>query len=320
MENSWFPIYNELLNDPDFKALTPTEKLYYWLVLSEYNIVGGEFYKPDIWFAGALALSVIKIRQARRTLSKLSFLNITPGMRAQGKNLATRYKDVRIHDDAQFSRLDRTTFNVLLQKIRNDNLSHQEVVMYVYINHLCQTSGKGKFAALAKSVFIDLTNIANAVKQVEGLHKKFIFTSGEKLFKYSSEIRSLRFESVQRVQFNEDHLAEWNKSIQHKINEIEAKEKEKEKQRARDNGELIADDLPDLFKKIYSARRGKLPTFHPSEARQLIELGEQMGPQRIETAIQNYISAGTLPTKMNQGSRTLNQFVKNIDWFLPDAN
>jgi len=91
---NWFPVSRGLLDSPDFRRLTVHEKLYYVFILSEFNN-RGPFYKADLEVAVTLAMSVDKVRVARRKLQRLGWVVARSGRQVRGRNLATQYERVR---------------------------------------------------------------------------------------------------------------------------------------------------------------------------------------------------------------------------------
>ena len=77
----------------DFRTLPPSEKVYFWYLLSEFTL-RRQFYKSDLEFMETLNLSEIKVRQARRKAMKLGWVKVRPGFISRGKNVATTYMDV----------------------------------------------------------------------------------------------------------------------------------------------------------------------------------------------------------------------------------
>jgi len=47
---SWFPVFADFMEEKKFKGLTPTEKLYFWHLVSIFN-KEGEFYQSDLEIA-----------------------------------------------------------------------------------------------------------------------------------------------------------------------------------------------------------------------------------------------------------------------------
>lgn len=107
---NWFPLYKKLMEDSEqFRALTPVEKLYFWLLISEFN-ARGPFYRADLEFAVTLAISEDKIRRARPKLQKLNWIKVRPGFQSKGKNVATLYEHVAgaaIVENEHFAQIHR---------------------------------------------------------------------------------------------------------------------------------------------------------------------------------------------------------------------
>lgn len=286
MENSWFPIAKGMIQDEAFRNLTPTEKLYFWKVLSEYNYAGGEFYKSDTWFAASLNLSVEKIRKARVKLSNLGYIEFTPGTQdKRGRKLATTYKTVKwadVPEGEQFSKLERVTFERLIDYIGH-NFTHADVVCYVYISHLVFTRG-GDYAILSKSDFSEITGMPKPLTHVWNLLRKFTFSSGSKLFDFNDEYRKIQFKNVRTVAYNEDHLSAREKKIESRMMNIRAKKERKEREKLRQEGDVFPEDLYPLFCRLYKEKHNDHPSYEWKEA-EIIALGE---PSEVAAAIENY--------------------------------
>lgn len=180
----------------EFRKLTPAEKLYYWLLLSEFNR-RGEFYKSDLEIAVTLNLSEVKIRNARRKLGELEFIKYQSGFISEGRRLATRYVNVKwatpINKDF-FAQIHRYAFEAMLAKIRDGRFAHAEVVTYVYLAYLFwKNRGKKEDQSffITKIKLQELTGIPNVQAHVKKLYDKYLFSSNEHLFEYSDKYHKL---------------------------------------------------------------------------------------------------------------------------------
>lgn len=189
---SWFPLPRSLMEDPLFIMLTPAEKLYAWLLLSEWNERGGSFYKADVEFAVALGLSTDKVRRARRLLTERFWIKTSPGFQGRGRNLATTYLAVdfgQIREGEFFCPLHRYAFHALLARVRCHEFTHADVVTYVclaYLRHrYCQLDRNAFF--VTKRELRDISGLPSALACLTRLYTTFQFTGAHHLFEYRDE-------------------------------------------------------------------------------------------------------------------------------------
>lgn len=207
---AFFPIAEEQVNDEAFKSLTPAEKLYYWLLVSEYNYympLNGNFSRSDSWFAAALSLSLVKVRQARRKFQKLGWIAIKQGYKAARRNFATEYLTVKWSrppgkGNGRFAQMHRHAFHMLLRYIFQKRLTIADLVIYTYMNYWRSMNGEtdsdGDYSPadnwfITKQQLRELTGIQQAVECVDNLFKKFTFSTGEHLFGYEDKYTKLSF-------------------------------------------------------------------------------------------------------------------------------
>lgn len=187
---NWFPLYRAMMENPDFTdLLSPVEKLFMLLLISEYNMRGA-FRKCDLEIAATLGVSESKVRQARYKLAELGWIATVPGFKLPGKKtgIATLYDAVKwavvTENGDFFARMHRFAFEQLLSKVRSGTFTHADVVTYVYLCYLNERNGsKGEFY-VTKQELRELTNIENVAACVARLHDRFQFTSGAPLFEY----------------------------------------------------------------------------------------------------------------------------------------
>lgn len=294
MANSWFPLAKGLIEEESFRTLTATEKLYLFQVMSEFNLNDGQFYRADVWFAAALNLSVEKIRKARAKLSKLGYIDMTPGKQDVGRkrNIATTYNDLKWLDTPvgdQFSQIDRPTFEMLINYIRTGMFTHDDVVCWVYIAHFCWCGG-GRYAAMSKKELFHLTNMPGIIKNVRNLLSKFQFSnSKDTLFDFTNEHHSVKFESIRNVAFTQERLDRNYLDIEKRIEAIRDIDKQKEKKKLSKTGEKFAEDLLPLFIDLHTQAYGKKPIIGRNEYdKKLRDLGD---PQEVAQAIESYFNS-----------------------------
>lgn len=187
---SWFPLAKDMMESESFRALTPTDKLYMWLLISEYNLRGGQFYKSDLEVAETLKTSEKTVRRARKKLSDLGWIGYRPGRKNRtGQGLATQYLDIRWalppQDGRQFARMHRYAYEAMLNYVRRGVFDHADVVVYVYLDYWRQMKGGESEFFISKRDLRQLTNIQDAAEHVTRLHDLFQFNGGARLFQYS---------------------------------------------------------------------------------------------------------------------------------------
>jgi len=197
---NWFPLCKNMMEESqEFRKLTPAEKLYYWLLISEYNRHKGEFYKSDLETAVTLGISVVKVRQARRKLQSRKWLEIIHGFRTcRNKNVATRYLCVSwaVPADGEFfAQMHRFAFEVMLAKVRHREFTYVDVAIYIYLAYLFwKNRGKNEsHFYITKNQLRKLTDIPDAPTRVERLYQHFIFSGGKHLFEYRDQYHRLLF-------------------------------------------------------------------------------------------------------------------------------
>ncbi|MDQ7791406.1 MAG: hypothetical protein RDV00_04680 [Clostridia bacterium] len=181
----------------DFKDLTPSEKVYFWFLISEFNL-RGQFYKADLEIAETLRLSESKVRKARRMFQRLGWITIQPGFRSRGKNIATTYEDVKWSKPIKgdwFAQVHRYTFEVLLDKLRVQVCSHEDVVVYVYLSYLYwKNRGKnGSKFFVTKSDLSELTGIRTAATRVSRLQALLTASDRDALFTFEDRYHKIVF-------------------------------------------------------------------------------------------------------------------------------
>lgn len=175
-------------DSPEFRKLTPAEKVLWINILNESNL-RGEFYKADIEWVVALNLSLNKVREARRKFGALGWLNFTPGCRSHGGRLATQYHSARWtkpEDGVFFAQMPRYTWEWLLTLLRpvrsrpgewidprlrkrEPVCGHIEVLLYAYLWYWWNKYGDKTGIVITKHTLQELTGFAGASDKVQGL-------------------------------------------------------------------------------------------------------------------------------------------------------
>lgn len=302
---NWFPLCKSMMEDsPEFRALTPVEKLYFWLCLSEFNL-RGRFYRADLEMAVTLAVSEDKIRRARRKLQAMEWLTVLPGFKARGKPVATRYLSVAWATPEEgefFAPMHRYAFEAMLARIRWGTFRHPDVVTYVYLCYLFQKHSAGNDGAgfyVTKATLRHLTGLPDAPARVENLYRGFTFAGGRSLFEYRDQYHRLEFNRWNR--FADPSEDENNRRIaegyRQQIKEAVARAKHEKQDRMR---VLSPEDLPDFYvRKVGWSLRS-------DQRAQLVELGRQCGVKVIHRSIVRFIA------DVSCRRRTFREF---LEWF-----
>jgi predicted transcriptional regulator len=199
MNMGWFPIFANFMEGEEFKGLTPTEKLYFWHLVSRFN-KDGEFYQSDLEIAKTLATSEKTIRRARANLVKMGLIEAEPGQLKRNRPFATRYLSVRyatMEEGGFFAQVQRYTFDTMLELLRKAHLQHGDVVVYACLYYWYWRS-RGKYEDrdrffITKKELQSLTNLRDAPTRVPKIYEAFVFFEGGHLFKYQEEYRRFIF-------------------------------------------------------------------------------------------------------------------------------
>jgi hypothetical protein len=123
-------------DSPEFRTLTPVDKVYLFLMISEFN-KRGAFYKSDIEMSATLGVSEKTIQRARKKFIDLGWIKAKPGSKTRrGQGLATFYHQVdwaKVVPGNYFAQMHRHAFNVMLQKLMKKEFSPPDLVVYVYL-------------------------------------------------------------------------------------------------------------------------------------------------------------------------------------------
>jgi hypothetical protein len=191
---NWFPLPRVLLENPIFIMCTPAEKLFLLHIASEVNL-RGSFYRADLEEAVPLRLSEDKVRRSRREFMRLGWLEASPGFRAAGRHLATRYlatPGARRGDGDFYAPFHRFTFECLLSHLRHGGLSHADVVIYTYLTYFrARTGREDDWFFITKNELRDLTGLPSATVGVGNLRNAFTFAGGHHLFEVRDEYHRL---------------------------------------------------------------------------------------------------------------------------------
>ena len=188
---SWFPLAENVMESPEFRRLTPTEKLYYWWLVSQYNLRDGGFYISDLEFAITLGCNEKTIQRARQTFhNELEWIRYTPGHRdKRGRGLATQYHEILFtnpHDmGCWFAQQHRYSFEMMVAHIRDGRFQPADVVTYVYLNYWRWHNGRRKTFYITKKQLRELTNLEDAPQRIDNLYSRLTYNGGAHLFTVS---------------------------------------------------------------------------------------------------------------------------------------
>lgn len=314
---SWFPIHVEQIEHPSFHSLTPTQKLYMWFIISEFNL-RGQFYLSDLQAAVTIGAKEETIRKARPILQNLGFIETRPGFKgADGRGVATSYLAVpwartpKKGEGKQFKKQDRYTFETLLEQVRNDQFSISDVVVYVYLNYIRQFNQKDDAFYISKSELKELTNIQKADECIRNLYNNFTYSGGEHLFEFEDRYHGFRIEEWAQAKVDGERAYQRLQEIRTKVEQIRQAQRGREIERANERGELIDPvQLPDMFKELYKQRYGKKPALDWGQEERLIELGKKHGVKGVGNRLRQYMTADVVPNPTNAKHRTLGRFLR----------
>jgi len=197
---SWFPVFAEYLEGTSdlavgFRELSPTTKLYYWLLVSEANARQSTFYRADAYFRAALGVSQSTLTRARRSLSALGLIQYKPGSRPHGKPIATTYLDVSfgvvLEEGTFWAPMHRYSFEVILASMRDKRFSSADAITYICLWFWWQKSGGKAEFFITKSQLMQITGLSDAVLSAKRLRDAFSFENGERLYECREDYRKL---------------------------------------------------------------------------------------------------------------------------------
>lgn len=292
---SWFPLCKGLLEDnQDFKKLTPADKVYFWHVASEFNLHEQcQYHEADLIAGVTLNLSERKVRDSRRKLQALGFIETKPGHLAKrGGHMPTTYLNVKYAYPVKgesYVPMDRYTFETMLRALRDKTFSHADVAVYVYLTYLHGKYKDGEIEGffVTKRELRELTSIPDAPERIKTLYDKFTFTGGAKLFEYKDKQQKLVFTDLWNTV--KDPNDGRNKT------EISGKVATIRKKRATAAGAIFPDDLPKLFRAAGEAQQRKV-TLNQYNYEELIELGQRDGATKVAESIELFAKHPTSRT------------------------
>lgn len=337
--HSWFPIANSQIMDPEFRLLTPTQKLYYWYLVGEYNYYMaelGEYYRSDQWFASAINVKERTIREARRECQKKGFIETQPGYYnfKTGQAVATKYKYVKWADPSEltggYAKFKRHHIGMLAQRIRRHSspINVSDVVVYIYLDFLRDRYRDNDFY-VSKRELREMTRIKKAPESVRNLYEGFEFNGGSHLFEYDNIHHKFLFKKWAEAAepYEEDqaykNALDWENGIRDHVENARNMVKRKEEQKLRAKGEAegtvySVEDLPDYFISKYKEFHEKAPNIGYGQKNSLIEISKKYPPQHIADLIDFYfvLFAEDVPNFTGSQYRTLSNFIYGFDEIL----
>lgn len=323
----WFPVFADFMEEEEFKGLTLTHKLFFWHLVSEFNL-RGEFYQSDLEISKTLATSEKTIRRGRSKLTEMGLVKAIPGTRTRRNQfLATRYLWVRyaaIDEDGFFAQMPRHTFNAMLDRLRKSRLQAGDVVVYVCLFYWFWRN-RGKYEDrdqffITKKELLSLTNLRDAPTRVPRIYEAIVFSSGKHLFEYQEEYHRVIFRDW--IWCADPDKNEQNRLIEERFNQeikdLVAREKrERElkiqkkivKTLKKSNRHFPSPMI--VFRELYMKKYGRLPNLRGTE--RLRELEQTFGQGAIYQAINYYFTADTVPNGSGAKTRTLGNFITHID-------
>ena len=316
MHGSWFPFKRELVNNENFKQMSPAQRLYFLLLVSEYNL-RGSFYKSDQEIAVTIHASVDTVRRARKKLEQLGWIETKPGFRdSSGREVATTYfyvKFARMKKGSKngkfFAPIHRYAFNSMLYKLRTGRLSQKEVLLFCYICYFESrySMDKGEFF-ISKRELVGLTEISGAPEAVLSLNKVTIFGEDETLLELEDHYHKIKV--LEHRGFADPEQNEHNRYMAELFRQdIKQRVENAKREQALKKGEPQKEQLLPLFKNLYKQTHGKpLGTGHDQE-KELLSLAEKHGAAAVAEGIHAYFQVDIVPNTTGAKTRTLANFL-----------
>lgn len=325
----WFPVFANFMEGEEFKGLTPTEKLYFLHLVSEFNR-RGEFYQSDLEVAKTLATSEKTIRRGRTKLAEMDLIEVEPGrLTKRNQCLATRYLLVRyatMKEGGFFAQMPRHTFNAMLDRLRKSRLKAGDVVVYVSLYYWFWRN-RGKYEErnrffITKKGLQSLTNLNDASTRIHRIYESIAFSSGKHLFDYEEEYHRMIFRDWTWCADPDDNEQNrHNAEIYLKeIKDLVAREKRGRQLKVPKKTVKISKTSDDydpheslllFFSKCYLTKYARWPNCRSTQ--RLKEIEQTFGRGAIYQAINWYFSADKVPNGSGAKTRTLGNFTMHID-------
>ena len=329
--NFWFSVPEELLFDEEFIKSRPSDKLYYFSLLHYLNLheisSDEDFFKRDIDFAASLFYSEDSIRNARRKFQKLGWLDITSGFRTRrGQNVATTYHAVKWreipkqNEGKRFIKFPHYDFEMMLSRLHNRQITHEDMVIYCYVMCWSQLKGNGDSPFfISKKDLRKYSNIVKAVDCVENLSEVIVFSSDTAVFDYQDRYHNMSFNLRMAADpfENDDSMARFNDFMsrnKRRADDLVKAKYENQIRKAESKGVIIdPSQLLDLFRELYKQSYGakKNPNIDYGQERKLVELAKEHGLENVVGALRLYfeLPEESVPNDTGSKYRTLARFV-----------
>lgn len=331
----WFPVFADLIDGEEFKSLTPTEKLYFLHLISRFN-KDGEFFQADDEIAATLATDVKTIRRGRPKLEKMGLIQVIPGRLTERKRciatqyLKVRYARIKPEEDRHFAKIQRHTFEVMLNHLRKTLFQPGDVIVYVclyYFYHRNRGKREDHQFYIKKEKLQSLTGLQDASTRVSRIYEAFTFSSGCHLFEYQDKHQRFiikNWEICGEPEKNENNrrIAE---SFRQKIKDTVARKKQERRLKAIDSIKAQQKTMKSpknkrypsplsVFIELYMKRYGRMPSSRGDK--KFGELEQTFGRGVICRAVNWYFTADAVPNGSGAKTRTLCNFVCHIDEIL----
>lgn len=317
MQN-WFPLQREMMESPEFKGLTHLEKVFYWLLMSEFNKprhLGKVYYKADLDFAVQLGASEAKVRQARRKFRQRGLVKYKPGTHGKGgRGLATQYWFVRwatLPEEGSggwFAQMPRYQYEQMVSKLRTKGFNARDIVTYVALSYTfwqCRGKYDDHRFWITKADLAERTGVPDAVACVKRLYAGWTFSEKSHLFEYEDTYKAMHFKKWATA--GDPSEVEGNRNIAEQAAQTlreEARKKRKAKadalarKRAFD-GTVKAADLAAIWNEYkeepYRAK------WSPRAPMIFSELANKYGPTRVAEVMRAYMEKKR--KEMTEGDR-----------------
>jgi hypothetical protein len=330
---SWFPIFQELLEDQEFRTLTPTDKLYFWHLASNFNL-RGEFYQSDLEISMILRTTEKTIRRARAKLIEMRLIEVKPGTHTKRNQfLATRYLRISFanildEENKYFAQVHRFTFETMLKRLRSSQLMHRDVVVYIYLYYWYwrnRGNREDHQFYITKKHLESLTGLQDGPKRVSRIYEGFEFSNGGHLFEYKEEYHRFIIKNWSTCADPDQN------ELSLRISEISRKEIKELVTCAKKDKQLRAQqktmknyppigmpqgDLFDYFQECYKRKYGRLCHYNWKIRAKFNEVEGDYGRGSIFNAINLYFSAEKVPNSSGALTRTMKNFIEHISEIL----
>ena len=215
---NWFPLTASRMENVTCQKLTATERLYLEYVVSRFSQRGAS-YQSDLEIAVTLGMSEVKVRQARRKVGTepesvrllaqrrrgvecpggYGWIVYKHGWQHGAHGLATQYLDVPIAERKKgdwFASIPRYTFEALLAMVRDKQLTHADVVVWLVLAYKfwrCRGNVEDHPFFITKKELVLLSGVVSAAASVQRLYEAYN-AGGQHLFGFSDLYQRFEFE------------------------------------------------------------------------------------------------------------------------------